>query len=55
MEYILAPIAKLQGITKRKELTRFSEQAWLLVYYFAFWPLGVVRGTHTLARVNCSS
>lgn len=42
MEYVLAPIAKLQGITKRKDMTRFSEQAWLLVYYCVFWPLGMV-------------
>lgn len=42
MEYLLAPLAKSQGISKRKDLTRFSEQAWLLVYYCFFWPLGVV-------------
>ncbi|KAJ6446905.1 sphingosine N-acyltransferase lac1 [Purpureocillium lavendulum] len=41
MEYILAPFARLQGVTKRKTLTRFSEQAWLLVYYCFFWTLGV--------------
>ncbi|KAK7915305.1 hypothetical protein PG985_013008 [Apiospora marii] len=40
MEHILAPLAKLWGISKKKEITRFSEQAWLLVYYFVFWPLG---------------
>ena len=42
MEYVLAPLAKLQGITSRKNMTRFSEQAWLLVYYIVFWPLGMV-------------
>lgn len=42
MEYVLAPFAKAQGIAKRKDITRFSEQAWLLVYYSFFWPLGVV-------------
>ena len=42
MEYVLAPFARLQGVTKRKTLTRFSEQAWLLVYYCFFWTLGVV-------------
>ena len=42
MEYVLAPLAKSTGISKRKDLTRFSEQAWLLVYYCFFWPLGVV-------------
>lgn len=42
MEYVLAPIGKAKGITKRKDLTRFSEQAWLLVYYCVFWTLGAV-------------
>ena len=42
MEYILAPIGKWRGISKRKDLTRFSEQAWLLVYYSIFWSLGLV-------------
>ncbi|KAI3548978.1 TLC domain-containing protein [Colletotrichum abscissum] len=41
MEYVLAPLAKGWGIKKRKDLTRFSEQAWLLVYYMVFWPLGM--------------
>lgn len=44
MEYLLAPFAKWRGISKRKDLTRFSEQAWLLTYYAVFWPLGMVRG-----------
>lgn len=43
MEYILAPFAKSQGISKRKDITRFSEQAWMSVYYSFFWPLGLVR------------
>lgn len=43
MEYILAPFGKYHGITKRKVLTRFSEQAWLFVYYTFFWTLGAVR------------
>ncbi|KAJ4298378.1 Sphingosine N-acyltransferase lag1 [Collariella sp. IMI 366227] len=41
MEYILAPFAKSQGMQKRKDITRFSEQAWLGVYYAVFWPLGL--------------
>ncbi|TQS33856.1 hypothetical protein Golomagni_05785 [Golovinomyces magnicellulatus] len=40
MEYVLAPLGKSRGITKRKDLTRFSEQAWLFIYYSVFWPLG---------------
>ena len=54
MEYVLAPIAKLQGIRKRKDLARFSEQAWLLVYYCFFWPLGMVSGVKTVPRVGRS-
>lgn len=46
MEYLLAPLAKLQGVTERKTLTRFSEQAWLLVYYSFFWTLGAVCLSH---------
>ncbi|KAM4065560.1 TLC domain-containing protein [Hirsutella rhossiliensis] len=41
MEYVLAPFARLQGVAKRKILTRFSEQAWLLLYYSVFWTLGM--------------
>ncbi|KAK3328653.1 TLC domain-containing protein [Cercophora scortea] len=41
MEYILAPLGKLWGIAKRKDVTRFSEQGWLLAYYYVFWPLGM--------------
>lgn len=42
MESILAPLAKFQGITKRKELARFTEQGWMIIYYVFFWSLGVV-------------
>lgn len=42
MEYVLAPFARLQGVVKRKILTRFSEQAWLFLYYSVFWTLGMV-------------
>jgi acyl-CoA-dependent ceramide synthase len=42
MEYILAPFAKSQGISKRKDITRFSEQAWMSIYYAVYWPLGLV-------------
>ena len=43
MEYLLAPFAKRRGLTKRKDITRFSEQAWILIYYCVFWPTAVVR------------
>ena len=42
MEYLLAPFAKAKGIAKRKDITRFSEQAWLFIYYSVFWTLGMV-------------
>lgn len=42
MEQILAPLAKFWGISKKKDMTRFAEQAWLFVYYCVFWPLGFV-------------
>ncbi|KIE00671.1 Longevity assurance, LAG1/LAC1, partial [Metarhizium majus ARSEF 297] len=41
MEYILAPFARMQGVTKKKDQIRFTEQAWLLVYYSVFWAMGV--------------
>ncbi|RDL33014.1 uncharacterized protein BP5553_08453 [Venustampulla echinocandica] len=41
MEYVLAPLARLLGLSKTKEVTRFSEQAWMLMYYSVFWPLGM--------------
>ncbi|KAK4198958.1 putative sphingosine N-acyltransferase [Triangularia verruculosa] len=41
MEYVLAPFARARGVNKKKDVVRFSEQGWLLVYYAFFWPLGV--------------
>ncbi|KAL3460317.1 longevity assurance proteins LAG1/LAC1 [Aspergillus heterothallicus] len=41
MEYLLAPLAKHWGVTKVKDITRFTEQAWLLCYYSVFWTLGL--------------
>ena len=43
MEYVLAPLGRLQGISGRKDLTRFSEQAWLFLYCCVFWTTGMVR------------
>ncbi|KAK8145495.1 sphingosine N-acyltransferase lag1 [Beauveria asiatica] len=40
MEYMLAPVGRSRGITKRKDLTRFTEQGWLFVYYSVFWTMG---------------
>lgn len=42
MDYILTPIAQRGGIESKKDITRFSEQGWLLVYYIFFWSIGMV-------------
>ncbi|KAJ6102978.1 hypothetical protein N7486_005405 [Penicillium sp. IBT 16267x] len=41
MEYVLQPIARYCGASTKKDVIRFSEQAWLLCYYSVFWVLGV--------------
>ncbi|RYP48730.1 hypothetical protein DL768_005450 [Monosporascus sp. mg162] len=41
MEHVLGPLAKHWGVAKKGDVTRFSEQAWLLIYYSVFWPLGM--------------
>ncbi|KAI1634794.1 TLC domain-containing protein [Biscogniauxia mediterranea] len=41
MEFFLARLAKTWGISKKKQITRFCEQAWMLMYYSVSWPLGV--------------
>ncbi|KAK0621661.1 putative longevity-assurance protein [Bombardia bombarda] len=41
MEHIFAPLGKVWGIAKRKDATRFSEQAWLFIYSGILWPLGL--------------
>lgn len=43
MEYVLAPFANYMGLPKKKMVTRFSEQAWLVVYCVHSWSLGFVR------------
>lgn len=45
MTYVLDPIAQVAGIEKPKAKVRFAEQAWLFLYYFIFWTLGMVRTT----------
>ncbi|KAL8738720.1 MAG: hypothetical protein Q9181_000542 [Wetmoreana brouardii] len=41
MDYALAPLTQLVGLTKKKEKTRFAEQAWVLIYDSTFWSLGM--------------
>lgn len=52
MEYVLAPFGKVWGVRRTKDLTRFSEQSWLLVYYTVFWTMGIVRITSLLATLK---
>ena len=42
MDYILTPVAAWAGIEKKKPRVRFAEQAWILLYYGAFWSCGMV-------------
>jgi hypothetical protein len=42
MDYIFTPLARRGGISTKRGLIRFAEQAWLLVYYSVFWTLGMV-------------
>ncbi|RDL40824.1 Uncharacterized protein BP5553_00803 [Venustampulla echinocandica] len=41
MDYILMPFAKKGGVKTQRDQTRFAEQAWLIVYYCCFFPLGM--------------
>ncbi|KAI4098751.1 MAG: hypothetical protein L6R37_006307 [Teloschistes peruensis] len=41
MDYLLAPLAQVIGLSKKKEKTRFAEQAWVLIYDSIFWSLGM--------------
>ncbi|KAK7403380.1 Sphingosine N-acyltransferase lag1 [Neonectria punicea] len=41
MEYLLVPFAKMWGVRKIKDLTRFSEQSWLMCYYAVSWTMGM--------------
>lgn len=56
MDYVLLPCAKYIGINKKKATIRFSEQAWMLIYYCIFWSLGLVgipySNNDTLGRAN---
>ncbi len=53
MEYVLAPFARTQGILKKKAIARFSEQAWMFIYYSVFWPLGMVSGAGDFLVLPC--
>ena len=52
IDYVLVPLAHLGGINTRKGVVRFSEQAWLVIYYGAFWGVGMVSRASFPARRN---
>ncbi|KAL2869520.1 longevity assurance proteins LAG1/LAC1 [Aspergillus lucknowensis] len=41
IKYLLGPLARRCSIFRPRDVTRFSEQAWLLCYYTVFWTLGL--------------
>jgi acyl-CoA-dependent ceramide synthase len=55
MDYILAPLARMWGLSKKKEVTRFAEQGWMLIYYSIFWPLGMVCALSSARVTICAA
>lgn len=51
MEYILSPLGKWWGIPKKKDATRFAEQAWLWLYCCVIWSVGMVWAHSPLVAV----
>jgi acyl-CoA-dependent ceramide synthase len=41
MQWILAPIARSQGVKSASKLQRFMEQGWLVIYYVIGWSIGM--------------
>ncbi|KAJ0158822.1 Sphingosine N-acyltransferase lag1 [Colletotrichum tanaceti] len=41
MRHALGPLGRHCGISTKKDINRFSEQGWMLVYYGVIWPLGM--------------
>ncbi|KAI1759383.1 longevity-assurance protein [Hypoxylon sp. FL1150] len=41
MKYVLTPLARRWGVAKGKNVTRFSEQGWMLMYNTVFWSMGM--------------
>ncbi|CAK7273145.1 Sphingosine N-acyltransferase lag1 [Sporothrix epigloea] len=55
MDYVLAPFARSQGLWKKKPVTRFSEQAWLVIVYTVFFPLGAYLYYHSPYYFNMTN
>ncbi|KAL8838207.1 MAG: hypothetical protein Q9170_002250 [Blastenia crenularia] len=47
MDYVLMPLAQVMGLEKKKDKTRFAEQAWVLIYDTVFWSLGMYLMYHS--------
>ncbi|KAM0700517.1 hypothetical protein Q7P35_012238 [Cladosporium inversicolor] len=42
LDYVLLPFAGMLGIKQKKTKVRFAEQAYLLLYYIAYWSWGLM-------------
>lgn len=42
MKYVFTPFARYCGLSNKKRITRFSEQAWMIMYNAVFWTFGMV-------------
>lgn len=47
LEHIFTPLAKRGGIKSKKGIVRFTEQAWMMVYYTTSTALGIVGSRST--------
>lgn len=54
MTYMLVPFAEWCGVQKTKTKVRFTEQAWLILYYVVFWSLGMVISGNTEKLLRCT-
>lgn len=41
MDYVLAPLASWLGVRGRRAKIRFTEQAWIVLYYSFIWSMGM--------------
>ncbi|OTA95313.1 hypothetical protein M434DRAFT_20324 [Hypoxylon sp. CO27-5] len=48
MQYVLTPLARYWRVSSKKDVIRFSEQGWMLMYNSVFWSLGM--GAYMLAQ-----
>lgn len=53
MDYLVTPLLHHAGITSKKGKVRFAEQAWMLMYYGTFFPLGMVRTGVVVQERSC--